>query len=65
MKEVLIRPFYRGVRGEIRAPRDKSLSHRGAMVGALSQGVTVIDGFSFCADCLSTLSGLESWGRNN
>lgn len=62
MKEVLIRPFYQGVRGEIRAPRDKSLSHRGAMVGALSRGATVIDGFSFCADCLSTLSGLESWG---
>ncbi len=62
MKEVLIRPFSKKVEGEMRAPRDKSLSHRGAMIGALSQGVTVVDGFSFCADCLSTLFGLELWG---
>ncbi|MDI3543173.1 MAG: 3-phosphoshikimate 1-carboxyvinyltransferase [Candidatus Atribacteria bacterium] len=62
MKEVVIHPFSKKVEGEIRAPRDKSLSHRGAMVGALSQGVTVVDGFSFCADCLSTISGLELWG---
>ncbi len=62
MKEVLIHPFSQKVEGEICAPRDKSLSHRAAMIGALSQGTTVIDGFSFCADCLSTLSGLELWG---
>lgn len=62
MKEVVIHPFSKKVEGEIRAPRDKSLSHRGAMIGALSQGVTVIDGFSFCADCLSTIFGLELWG---
>ena len=62
MKEVLIHPFSQKVEGEICAPRDKSLSHRAAMIGALSQGTTVIDGFSFCADCFSTLSGLELWG---
>ncbi len=62
MREVLVHPFSQKVEGEIRAPRDKSLSHRAAMVGALSQGVTVIDGFSFCADCLSTLAALGLWG---
>jgi len=62
MREVLVHPFPQKVEGEIRAPRDKSLSHRAAMVGALSQGVTVIDGFSFCADCLSTLASLGLWG---
>ena len=47
MKEVLIHPFSQKVEGEICAPRDKSLSHRAAMIGALSQGTTVIDGFLF------------------
>ncbi len=65
MKEVLIHPFSQKVEGEICAPRDKSLSHRAAMIGALSQGTTVIDGFSFCADCFSLFQVLSygEWGK--
>lgn len=31
--------------GEVRVPGDKSISHRGVMLGALGDGTTEIEGF--------------------
>lgn len=48
--------------GEITVPGDKSISHRGVMLGALANGVTHISGFLSGADCLSTIDCFRSMG---
>lgn len=52
----------RRVAGEVRVPGDKSVSHRGLMLGGLAKGVTHIDGFLASEDCLATLAALKSLG---
>lgn len=51
-----------GIQGTIRIPGDKSLSHRVAMMGALAQGETRVEGFLMSEDCLNTVNVLESLG---
>src|ERR1700752_2068085 len=66
-KTVLIRPA-RGLRGSVRLPGDKSISHRYAMLGGIAEGVTKLENFSTGADCASTLGCLRAlglkWERN-
>ncbi len=62
MKQAVIQPFAGKLVGSILCPRDKSLSHRAVMLGTLSEGETVITGFSFCRDCLATVYCIQSWG---
>lgn len=62
MKRAFVAPFRGQLRGTVVCPRDKSLSHRAAFIGALSQGETVITGFSFCRDCMATLSCIRALG---
>ena len=50
------------IKGEITVPGDKSISHRGVMLGALGEGITEIDGFLTGADCLSTIDCFRSLG---
>jgi 3-phosphoshikimate 1-carboxyvinyltransferase len=50
------------VRGTVRPPGDKSISHRYALFAALSEGVSQLDGYSTGADCASTLSCLRALG---
>lgn len=52
----------RAVRGRIRVPGDKSISHRYALLAALSDGPTSIAGYSPGADCRSTLACLTDLG---
>ena len=52
----------RSVRGSIRVPGDKSISHRAAILGALAEGHTRVSGFLEGADCLATVSALQSLG---
>ena len=52
----------RALRGALRVPPDKSISHRYALLSALADGVTTIDQYSTGADCLSTLACLEALG---
>ncbi len=52
----------RRVAGEVRVPGDKSVSHRGLMLGGLANGVTEIDGFLASEDCLATLAALKALG---
>ena len=41
------------VRGRIRVPGDKSISHRSLMLGGIASGVTDVSGFLASADCLA------------
>jgi 3-phosphoshikimate 1-carboxyvinyltransferase len=59
--EVVVRPA-RNVRGAIRLPGDKSISHRYAMLGAIAQGTTRLENYSTGADCASTLGCLRTLG---
>src|SRR2546421_11845182 len=55
----------RRMRGRLRLPGDKSLSHRAALLAALtSGGRTRIENFATSADCASTLACLEQFGVN-
>lgn len=50
------------LRGSLRVPGDKSVSHRAVMLGALAEGVTSIDGFLEGEDTRSTARILEQLG---
>jgi 3-phosphoshikimate 1-carboxyvinyltransferase len=50
------------VHGRLRVPGDKSISHRYAMLAGLADGVSHLDGYLSGADCIATLSCLESYG---
>lgn len=50
------------LRGTVRIPGDKSISHRSVMFGAIAKGRTEITGFLQGADCLSTISCFRSMG---
>jgi 3-phosphoshikimate 1-carboxyvinyltransferase len=52
----------RNVRGVIRLPGDKSISHRYAMLGAIAEGDTKIQNYSTGADCASTLACTRGLG---
>ena len=52
----------RRLRGRLRVPGDKSVSHRAAMLAALAAGRTRIENFSSSADCASTLEALRGLG---
>ncbi|MGH8510242.1 MAG: 3-phosphoshikimate 1-carboxyvinyltransferase, partial [Gammaproteobacteria bacterium] len=48
--------------GRLRAPGDKSISHRALMLGAIAEGVTEVQGFLEGEDTLATLQAFESMG---
>ena len=50
------------LRGRLRVPGDKSISHRAIMLGALADGVTDVDGFLEGADSLATLAAFRAMG---
>ncbi|MFE8073187.1 bifunctional prephenate dehydrogenase/3-phosphoshikimate 1-carboxyvinyltransferase [Marinobacteraceae bacterium S3BR75-40.1] len=50
------------VKGEIRVPGDKSISHRSIMLGALANGVTEVEGFLEGEDSLATLQAFRDMG---
>ncbi|MSO83410.1 MAG: 3-phosphoshikimate 1-carboxyvinyltransferase [Acidobacteria bacterium] len=52
----------RRVRGRVRPPGDKSISHRYAMLAAIADGASTIHGYSTGADCASTLRCLRGLG---
>ena len=52
----------RRLRGRVRVPGDKSISHRAAIIAALARGRTEIRNFSTSADCASTLALLRALG---
>ncbi len=50
------------LRGSVRLPGDKSISHRYALLGAIAEGTTRIRNYSAGEDCLSTLECLGGLG---
>lgn len=51
-----------GLKGRIKIPGDKSISHRAVMFGSLAKGDTEITGFLKGDDCLSTISCFRKLG---
>ncbi|HEX8492827.1 MAG TPA: 3-phosphoshikimate 1-carboxyvinyltransferase [Pyrinomonadaceae bacterium] len=52
----------RRIRGRLRLPGDKSISHRAALLSALAEGSARLTNFSTSADCASTLDCLRQLG---
>jgi 3-phosphoshikimate 1-carboxyvinyltransferase len=50
------------LRGSLRPPPDKSISHRAALIAAMSEGETVIEGYLDSADTRSTLAAVQALG---
>src|SRR5690606_17891878 len=50
------------VGGALRAPGEKSISHRALMLGAVEEGVTVVRNFLRGEDCLATLAMFRALG---
>jgi cyclohexadieny/prephenate dehydrogenase / 3-phosphoshikimate 1-carboxyvinyltransferase len=50
------------VKGRIRVPGDKSVSHRSIMLGSLADGVTQVSGFLEGEDSLATLQAFRDMG---
>jgi 3-phosphoshikimate 1-carboxyvinyltransferase len=50
------------LRGRIRVPGDKSISHRSVMLGALAEGTTEVTGLLEGEDVLSTLGAFRAMG---
>jgi 3-phosphoshikimate 1-carboxyvinyltransferase len=48
--------------GHLALPGDKSISHRALLLGAISDGETVVRGFGRSADTLSTLGAVRAMG---
>ena len=52
------------VRGRVRPPGDKSISHRYALLSALADGTSCLEGYSTGGDCRSTLDCLRTLGAS-
>ncbi|MGN0436098.1 MAG: 3-phosphoshikimate 1-carboxyvinyltransferase [Wujia sp.] len=50
------------LKGEIKVPGDKSISHRSVMLGSLAKGTTEVYGFLQGADCLSSIACFSKMG---
>ena len=52
----------KGLRGRVRAPGDKSISHRALILGSIARGQSRIRGFLPGGDCLATLGAMGTLG---
>jgi 3-phosphoshikimate 1-carboxyvinyltransferase len=52
----------RGLSGQVRAPADKSISHRAALVGAMASEPVLIERYLHAADTTSTLAAVRALG---
>jgi len=50
------------LRGSLRPPSDKSISHRAALIAAMGEGETEIEGYLDAADTRSTLAAVQAVG---
>lgn len=58
----ITQPGATAIKGSIRVPGDKSISHRSIMLGALAEGVTQVKGFLEGEDALATLQTFRDMG---
>jgi 3-phosphoshikimate 1-carboxyvinyltransferase len=59
--EIIVRPA-RNLRGSVRLPGDKSISHRYAMLAGIAEGASRLENYSTGADCASTLRCMRDLG---
>jgi len=52
----------KGLRGEVKVPGDKSISHRAVMLGAIADGITEVEGFLRSEDNRRTLNAFRAMG---
>jgi 3-phosphoshikimate 1-carboxyvinyltransferase len=50
------------LRGSLRPPSDKSISHRAALIAAMGEGETTVEGYLDAADTRSTLDAVQALG---
>ena len=50
------------LRGSLRPPADKSVSHRAALIAAMGEGTTTVEGYLDAADTRSTLAAVQALG---
>src|SRR5689334_16928974 len=50
------------IQAEVNVPHDKSISHRAALIAALSNGVCTLRGFLPSDDCMRTVNALRALG---
>jgi 3-phosphoshikimate 1-carboxyvinyltransferase len=50
------------LRGSLRPPADKSISHRAALIAAMGEGETKVEGYLVAADTRSTLDAISALG---
>ena len=51
-----------GLKGKVRVPGDKSISHRCVMFGSIADGITEVNNFLNGADCLATIRCFRTLG---
>jgi len=59
--QAVVRPA-RNIRGSVRLPGDKSISHRYAMLAGIAEGPSRLENYSTGADCASTLGCMRALG---
>ena len=57
-----VEKIFKGLKGEISIPADKSISHRAVILSSLAKGKSIIKNFSKGQDPLSTLQVCKSLG---
>lgn len=57
----MVRPA-RNIRGSVRLPGDKSISHRYGMLAGIAEGASRLENYSTGADCASTLACMRGLG---
>ncbi len=58
-----VRPVRR-LKGDAEVPGDKSISHRGALLGAVAEGATEVHGYLEAEDCLRTITAVQMLGAD-
>ncbi|RBW70272.1 3-phosphoshikimate 1-carboxyvinyltransferase [Bacillus taeanensis] len=58
----MLSPLQKPLKGELKVPGDKSISHRAVMFGAIAEGTTTVSGFLEGQDCLSTIACFKKLG---
>jgi len=61
-RDVLFAPVAAGLKGTVRVPGDKSISHRAVMLGGVSEGRVEVTGFLRSADTLATVDAMRALG---
>jgi 3-phosphoshikimate 1-carboxyvinyltransferase len=51
-----------GISGGLSVPGDKSITHRGVILGALAEGETIVHGYLPSDDCLRTVAAFRAMG---